>query len=340
MSICLEIRKKFSGFSLDVSLEAGNETLSVLGASGSGKSLTLSCIAGIVKPDRGKIIIDGVTVFDSEKGINIPPQKRQTGLMFQDYALFPNMTVEENISVSRRNDAGKFEADELIRRFGLAGVRRLLPSQISGGQKQRTALARTLLSRPKILMLDEPLSALDRHLRFLTERELSAVFREFAGTVILVSHNIDEAFRLCERTAILHEGRTEISGAKHDVFSNPQTVHAAILTGCTNMSRFRKIHDGKIHAVDWGIDLHCKGYDNAGYIGIRPHSITHTHGANSLMFRVIEAAENPFSYTVTLQAKDNSTPIFWEAAKDLWREIHSETVRVSLPPEKLLMLKE
>lgn len=339
MSLCLDIHKKFSGFNLNVSLDVGDETLAILGESGSGKSLTLSCIAGIVKPDEGKIIIDGVTVFDSVKGVNLPPQKRKTGLMFQDYALFPNMTVEENIRVSRRNCAN--EADELIRRFGLESVRNLLPSQISGGQKQRTALARTLFSRPKILMLDEPFSALDSHLRFQTERELSEIFREFCGTVILVSHNMEESYRLCGKIAVIHGGHVEISGAMDEVFSSPKTKHAAILTGCKNISRSQKIHDGKIYASDWDIELQCTDYhDDAKYIGIRAHRIIHGDGVNSFTCRVIQAVENPFSFTLMLLTKENASPIFWEADKTLWREIESETVRISFPPENLLMLKE
>lgn len=341
MSLYLDVHKKFPSFNLDVSLDVGDEPLAILGASGSGKSLTLACIAGIVKPDSGKIIIDGLTVFDSDKCINIPPQRRRTGLMFQDYALFPNMTVEENIRVAGKNHESKIEAEELIRRFGLESVRNLLPSQISGGQKQRTALARTLLSRPKILMLDEPFSALDSHLRFQTERELSEVFREFFGTVILVSHSMDESYRLCGKIAVFHEGHVEISGAMDEVFRSPKTKHAAILTGCKNISRLQKIHDEKIFAVDWGIELQCPDYhDDSEYVGIRSYNIIHGGWVNSFTCRVIQAVENPFSFTVMLLAKDNADPIFWEADKTLWREIEAETVRISLPPENLLMLKE
>ncbi len=341
MSLCLDIRKKFPGFSLDVSLDVGDESIAILGASGSGKSLTLSCIAGIVKPDEGKIIIDGVTVFDSVKGVNLPPQKRKTGLMFQDYALFPNMTVEENIRVAGRNRESKIEAEELIRRFCLESVRNLLPSQISGGQKQRTALARTLLSRPKILMLDEPFSALDSHLRFQTERELSEVFREFHGTVILVSHSMEESYRLCGKIAVIHGGHVEISGAMDEVFSSPKTKHAAILTGCKNISRSQKIHDGKIYASDWNIELQCTDYHgDSEYVGIRSHRIIYGDGINSFTCRVIKVIENPFSFTVMLLANENAGSIFWEADKTLWREIESETVRISFPPENLLMLKE
>ena len=316
MSLYLDVHKKFSRFDLSVSLDVVDEALAILGASGNGKSLTLACIAGIVKPDSGKIIIDGVTVFDSAKSINIPPQRRHTGLMFQDYALFPNMTVEENIRVAGRNRESKIESEELMRRFDLEDVKNLLPSQISGGQKQRTALARTLLSRPKILMLDEPFSALDSHLRFRTERELSEVFREFCGTVVLVSHSMEESYRLCGKIAVFHGGHVEISGAMADVFSSPKTKQAAILTGCKNISRAKFTGRGKIYAVDWDIELQCPDYhSNSEYVGIRAYRIIHGDGVNSFICRVVQVIENPFSFTVMMLAKDEASPIFGKQTK-------------------------
>ena len=343
MSIDISIHKKFSGFSLDVSLEAGNESPAILGASGSGKSLTLGCIAGIITPDEGRIILDGSTIFDSAKNINLSPQMRHTGLMFQNYALFPNMTVEENINISHKS---KSELNEIINRFGLDRVRNLYPAQISGGQKQRASLARTLLSRPKILMLDEPFSALDSHLRFQIEREMLEVFKNFNGTVILVSHNRDEAFRLCEKIAVFHEGHVEVQGNKDKVFNSPETRHAAILTGCKNISRAEKINDCKYFAVDWGIELECcKSSCEAKYLGIRMHSITHeVHDKNCFDCKVIQVIENPFSVTLMLVPVNanitNINPVGWEIDKNLWQRIKADRVRVYFPPENILMLKE
>lgn len=343
MSLYLDIHKKFSAFSLDVSLNAGDETLAVLGASGSGKSLTLACIAGIVRPDRGKIILNGRTVFDSANNINVPVKKRHTGLMFQDYALFPNMTVEENIRISSSNDT--HIADEIIYKFGLESVRNLYPSQISGGQKQRASLARTLLSRPEILMLDEPFSAMDSHLRFHMERELLNVIRDFAGTVILVSHNRDEAFRLSDSLAVFHNGHVDICGSKYEVFNHPGTRNAAVLTGCKNISRLERISQGKIFASDWGIALECHDVpDDAEYTGIRMHSITHESGINNCFdCKVTQVTENPFSFTVMLipkSAGECTNPIGWEVSKTLWQEIKSESITVRFPPENILMLRE
>lgn len=344
MTLHADIHKDFGKFRLDVELDAGNETLAILGASGSGKSLTLGFIAGIMKPDKGRIIIDGVDVFSPEKNINLPPQKRGTGLMFQNYALFPNMTVTQNIMAGqkRRNPA---EVYDMLTRFGLEGVKDSYPAKISGGQKQRTALARMLLSRPRIMMLDEPFSALDSHLRFQTERELLNVINDFGGTVLLVSHNRDEAFRLCRKIAVIHDGHVEIVGTKEEVFSDPKTRNAAILTGCKNISRAEFTSQGKIFASDWGIELQCSDYRNdTRYAGVRMHSITAgQNGANIFACRVVQVIENPFSFTVMLipeKARGNVIPLGWEMDKNLWHKIKGENVTASIPPENILLLRE
>ena len=193
MSIYADIEKTLGDFHLNVKLEAGDEVLALLGASGCGKSMTLKCIAGIVRPDRGRIEVDGRVLFDSEKHIDLSPQQRRTGLMFQNYALFPNMTVLQNIRAGARREkdsaAKERKIQEIMDSFGLAELSAHYPWQLSGGQQQRTALARLLVSGPDILLLDEPFSALDSHLRFRLERELAEVIRDFGRTVILVSHD-------------------------------------------------------------------------------------------------------------------------------------------------------
>lgn len=345
MSLYLDIHKKFKSFSLDVSLNIGNQILAILGASGSGKSLTLGTVAGIIKPDEGKIVVNDRVIFNSTENINLPTQKRKTGLMFQNYALFPNMTVKQNLEAAQKNFYDEREINDMLHKFKLDAVKDFFPAQVSGGQQQRTALARMLLSRPQIIMLDEPFSALDSHLRFQMERELLDSLKNFEGSVLLVSHNRDEAFRLCERIAVLHNGHVEIEGWKDDVFNNPQTRNAAILTGCKNISRAEKINEGKFFAVDWGIELECRecSYE-IKYLGIRMHSIKHeVHDNNCFECRVIQVIENPFSFTLMLvpeNAKKNINPIGWEIDKNLWQRIKAPAVRVYFPPENILMLKE
>ena len=183
MSAIVNFKKRLGSFSLEVDFEAGNEVLALLGGSGCGKSMTLKCIAGIVTPDEGQIIVDGVTFFDSKRGINLRPQQRRTGLLFQNYALFPNMTTRQNIMTVFEHGAGRNankeeRYQEIARRFFISGLEDHYPSQLSGGQQQRVALARIMASDPAVIMLDEPLSALDSFLHWQLELKLSRILRE------------------------------------------------------------------------------------------------------------------------------------------------------------------
>ena len=201
MSLDVRIKKSFGDYTLDVAFAGGDETLGFLGASGCGKSLTLRCIAGIVKPDKGRIVLDGRVLFDSAQHIDLPPQQRGVGLLFQNYALFPNMTVEQNIlcglNAEKDRAARKARCAEMLRAMRLEELAGRRPAELSGGQQQRTALARILAGRPRILMLDEPFSALDSYLREAVESEVGSLLAGFDGTALLVTHNRDEAYRLC-----------------------------------------------------------------------------------------------------------------------------------------------
>ncbi len=211
MALLMDVEKKLGNFSLRIKLNVGDEVLGLVGNSGCGKSLTLKCVAGIEKPDRGRIVLNGITLFDSEKNINLTPQRRHAGLMFQNYALFPNMTVRQNIRAGTLRDR-QTERDrerrvgEIMESFGLSELAEHYPNQLSGGQQQRTALARILVSEPQILMLDEPFSALDSELKFFMEKEVREVIGRFGKTTLLVSHDRGEAYRLCNRIAMIHDG--------------------------------------------------------------------------------------------------------------------------------------
>ena len=347
MSIFVDIEKNLGSFHLNMQFEAGNETLALLGTSGSGKSMTLKCIAGIEKPDRGRIVVDDVVLFDSEKHINLPPQKRHTGLMFQSYALFPNMTVLQNIrsGANREPDKGKREAmvTAVMDSFGLTPLKNHLPAQLSGGQQQRTALARILVSNPRILLLDEPFSALDQHLRFRLEQEVRRIIEDFGNTVVLVSHDREEVFRLSNSIAIVENGKIDAFGTKKEVFANPRTRKGAMLTGCKNISRLELLETGRVRATDWGLELELPGLTpEITAVGIRMNDIRPGQGRNGFLCRVVEEIENPFSYTVMLQPV-NSTgacPIGWELDKGVWNRLRGPEVHVCLPPEALLPLKE
>ena len=346
MALSVEIEKKLKGFTLHACFEAGDETLALLGASGCGKSMTLRCIAGVEKPDRGRIVLDGVTLFDSSRHICLRPQQRQVGLMFQHYALFPSMTVLRNVMCGIRRDRPAREREaaalEALEAFGLGEMRDRLPSQLSGGQQQRAALARILVGRPNLLMLDEPFSALDSHLRFLVEGETRRAIRRFGKTVLLVSHNRDEVYRMASRVALMRDGRIERLGTRDEVFSDPGTRSGCILTGCKNVSAIRPLDAGRVLALDWGITLSLPLRPGTDALGIRMHSLEPGDGENAFACRVTEVIENPFSFTVMLHplcAPDSAVPIGWEMEKDAWRRVRAEQVTVHIPAGKILQLK-
>ena len=190
MAVKVNIEKNFRDFSLKVDFEGSSAAIGLLGASGSGKSMTLRCIAGIETPDKGRIVINGKTVFDSEKGINLKPQKRRIGYLFQNYALFPTMTVEQNIRCGYRGEksSAREKVADLIRRYHLEGLEKRLPSQLSGGQQQRVAIARAVANNPTILLADEPTGALDQN----TGRQVMELFHslnEEGRTIIMITHD-------------------------------------------------------------------------------------------------------------------------------------------------------
>lgn len=350
MSIYIDIKKKLSSFSLDVQIEAKNEILGLLGASGCGKSMTLKCIAGIVKPDYGKIIVNDRVLFDSEKKINLTPQERKTGYLFQNYALFPHMTVEENIAAGIRSP--KHERAEIVREkitsFYLTGLEKRYPGQISGGQQQRVALARIFAASPEIIMLDEPFSALDNHLKWQMELETMKVLENYHGTILFVSHSRDEVYRLCDRTAVIADGKLEIVCDKKEMFSSPKTLAASRLTGCKNHSRAEKIDDFKVRAMDWNCILttSSKVPNDIKHVGIRAHYLelcTKEDETNQMICKIERIVEDTFSMMVILKNQGETglgSEIVWQIEKDKWQAMKAEHQELFLriPEDKILFL--
>ena len=205
MALQAKIKKKFSGFTLDVEFETKEGCMGILGASGCGKSMTLKCIAGIEKPDSGRIVLNGRVLFDSEKKINLPVQKRNVGYLFQNYALFPTMTVEQNLMVvmGGKKEEKRTKIKEQLERFELSGLEKRYPSQLSGGQQQRVALARMLLHQPEMIMLDEPFSALDYQTRLNVGDDIGQIIRQEGKSAVLVTHDLSEAISLADRIIVL-----------------------------------------------------------------------------------------------------------------------------------------
>ena len=324
MSLVLDIKKAYPDFSLDVRLEAAGERVALLGASGCGKSCTLRCIAGVETPDEGRIAVNGVTFFDSARGINLSPQQRKCALLFQNYQLFPNLSVADNVLAGVEGRLSREGRDELARRylsiFGMAGYADRYPARLSGGQQQRVALARMLAARPAIYMFDEPFSALDSFLKSALEQNLLDLFSVIDSTVLYVSHDIDEACRLCERICVLHNGRVEEDGTVEQVVQRPQTLAALRLTGCKNTSRARKVGDTLVEALDWGMtfDVSAPVADDVAYLGVRANYFhidnREAPGKNSYMLRVARVSDSRFERLVLLDPprSDASSRLTWK----------------------------
>lgn len=229
MSLSVDIEKKLGVFHLRSQFEAPDETMALLGASGCGKSMTLKCIAGIVTPDRGRIVLGGRVLFDSEKKINLPPQQRRVGYLFQQYALFPNMSVEQNILCGIRS-GDKAEKRrvlaEKIRMFRLEGLEKKHPAQLSGGQQQRIAIARALATNPKVLLCDEATSALDPKTTRQILELIQDINRKLGITVVVITHQMSVVKEICTHVAILDDGEVVEDGLVSAVFSAPKSQAA------------------------------------------------------------------------------------------------------------------
>ena len=244
MGLSVKLLKRVKGFTLDVEWEIGNEVAVLFGSSGAGKSMTLQLIAGLMEPDAGFIRSNGSIFFDKSSGINISPQQRSLGYVFQDRNLFPHMTVRENIAYGLKRKSREerdTRVDDMIRQFRLEGLENMPPSEISGGQKQRIALARALIERPKALLLDEPFTALDSPLRFEMRKLLQEVRNEFDIPVILVTHDFEDAYLLGNRILVYIDGRVEQVGERDDIFQKPQSIRVAQFLGLKNLFRAKVV---------------------------------------------------------------------------------------------------
>ena len=325
MSLQVRIQKQLGSFLLDVDFEAENEVTCLLGASGCGKSMTLKCIAGIEKPDAGHIELDGRVLFDSEKGINLPPQKRLVGYLFQNYALFPNMSVRQNIlcGLSREKDRTVREKrlKDMLRLMQLGGLENHKPHQLSGGQQQRVALARILVSDPQVLLLDEPFSALDGHLRDALKIELRDLLQRYGHEVLMVTHDRTEAYNMSSRIAVMHEGRLLTVQPTKALFADPGSVPAAVLTGCKNIAAARKLDAHIVEVPAWSVRLEVaqEVKDSLKAVGIRAHYFNPTAARNRFPVNYVEEMEEPFETIIQFhyagQAPD-SPPIWWRMPKD------------------------
>lgn len=349
MSMLVDIEKRFKGFNLKVQFESGEGVTGLLGASGSGKSMTLRCIAGIEKPDRGQIIADGITYFDSEKKINLPPQKRNTGYLFQNYALFPNMTVSQNITAGMKKSADSTRKilKQMIERFQIHELEERYPAQLSGGQQQRVALARIFARSPKLLMLDEPFSALDTFLKWELQREVSKILKDYEGTTLFVSHSRDEIFAICDRVAIINDGKIDRFDALRNIFANPGTISATKLTGCKNISRIKPLQGHCFEAVDWGCMLYSDVplSQDISHAGVRAHFFEPAEypGENTIEIVIEDVIESQFKVSVLFRpfGREVNQLLCWDFervyfGKEPGREFPKY---LKIAPENIILMK-
>ena len=342
MSLSVNMEKQLGSFCLASSLEAPNGTTALLGASGCGKTMTLKCIAGIVTPDRGRIVLNDRVLFDGEKGINLPPQERKVGYLFQNYGLFPNMTVEKNLlcaAPGNRREKADLLA-ETLRRFRLAGLEKRYPAQLSGGQQQRVALARILCGRPEAILLDEPLSALDSSLKWDLELEIGELLSDFPGPIVWVSHDPGEVFRNCSRVCVMEQGRTQPVKTREQLFRTPQTPAAARLAGWENI--LPAIANGQsVTLPHWGLtlDLARSVPREISHAAIRAASITPAQPGTQGAFpcRVVRWIQDIPCYTLLRQPEtaQPGAPFLRMQTQDVPQE---DILWVTVRPEDILLL--
>lgn len=342
MSLSVKLKKRLGDFSLEVDFETEGGILGCLGASGCGKSLMLRCIAGVERPDEGRIVLNGRTLFESGK-VNLPPQKRNVGLLFQNYSLFPHMTVEQNIrcACKRKGAEAQQRTASLVKQLQLAGLEQRRPEQLSGGQQQRTALARLLAAEPELILLDEPFSALDSYLRVQLQSEMKAHLKAYGKDVILVSHSRDEVYRMCGSLMLMDRGRLLAGGETRQLFASPGSVQGARLTGCKNIVAAQRTGAFTAYVPEWDMSLHTKEplREALCAVGLRAHSFSPDEKQNAAEVELIEQMEEPFEWTVRFRYKSAA-----QGAADCWWRIAKESKaekmprRLGIAPEHIMPL--
>ncbi|MDR1942285.1 MAG: ATP-binding cassette domain-containing protein [Endomicrobium sp.] len=346
MNVTFNARKEFKGFTYEAKFETKSKVTGILGASGSGKSMTLNMIAGLLNPDFGKIELNGKVLFDADNKVSLKPQARRTGFMFQNYALFPNMTVGQNIAfgIYLKREEKEEIILQMLKYINLEGYKNRYPSQLSGGQRQRVALARILASKPDILLLDEPFSALDEYLRTQMVSQTLETIEGLDIPVLFVSHSRDEIFRMCDDVIIMSKGNLISHGNKVETFDAPSSYEALVLTGCKNISPAKKVAAKKIYALDWGIELECEKEvkDDVKYAGIRAHNIRLGECAQENAFdcRISRIFEENFEMIVMAAIGDdkNMSEVMIRLSKKKWADsvAQNKINRISIEAKNIL----
>jgi len=353
--LVVDIQKQLRDFSLSVAFSTSGDTLGVLGASGAGKSMMLRCIAGLETPTQGRIVLHGRVLFDSKQGINLPSRDRRIGFLFQNYALFPHLSVAQNIGFGLQQ-LPKAERDrrvnEQLALVQLQGMGKRYPHQLSGGQQQRVALARALAIQPQALLLDEPFSALDTYLRSQLEKQLVETLVTYNGVSLFVTHNLEEAYRVCKNLLVLSEGKTAVYGSKENIFERPTSFTVAQLTGCKNFSRAQAVSPHLVEAVDWGCTCHVIEPipQTLACVGIRAHHLTFPNDPNqenTFPCWLVQTSETPHRMTLYLKLHNPPTNsqdyhLQAEVFKEKWAKLKDQPRpwHICLAPPQLILMEE
>lgn len=349
MKVEVNIKTRLDGFTLEQSFCSTGKRLGILGASGSGKSLTLKTIAGIETPDSGTILVGDQCFYDSSRKINIPARKRKIGYLFQNYALFPNMTVGANIMVGMEGakKEKQYRLQHYLKQFSLTGLENRYPDELSGGQKQRVALARIMAYEPDVILLDEPFSAMDGWLKDQLKQEMEHYLQEYGGKLIIVSHDLEELYRFSDELLVLSEGRAIAFGPTKDLFERPEQLVTAKLMGCKNLSRVRSVNRGQIEAIDWGILL---PYDNTkkqvpSHVGIYAEHLSFLSkepaDGDVLIYPIqqMRLQEKAFSIEAAAVMKNGKDPLYFELTKKQAKEIKQQGM-LAFKREHLVYIKD
>jgi len=346
-------------FALRLNFRSSSRRLGILGASGAGKSQLLRCLAGLEMPQQGRIELNGRLLLDTDQQINLPLQRRRIGLVFQHYALFPHLSVAENVGFSLSGLAPgprRERVNQLLDRVGMGEWAHRYPGQLSGGQQQRIALARALASEPDLLLLDEPFSAQDTYLRRQLQQQLADLLQDCQVPALLVTHDLEEAYRLSDDLLVIDQGQCLAHGPKHEVFDQPVHLVVARISGCKNFSRVRQLSATTLWAIDWQLEIHRREplAADISHVGIRANHLTLLPSSragrpladNQWRCQLVKSSEGPFqvsAYVVPLEHGEQCIqPIQVEVRRTQWQKLCDcpQPWILNLPSQQLLLLHQ
>ena len=355
IQLAVDVEKQLNDFCLRVSFDSNITPLGILGASGAGKTTIMRCIAGLETPDRGRIVLNNRILYDSKLNINLPARKRRCGLLFQDYALFPHLTVGENVAFGMVHLSPKKQQQAIKRELALVELSHYsdrFPHQLSGGQKQRVALARLRASNPEIMLLDEPFSALDTYLRHKQEKILRLSLQSYRGMTVLITHNLEEAYRICPQLLIIDGGKAIAYDTKENIFHHADNIRTAQVTNCKNFSQAIAISSTKIEATDWHCNLEVSRMPKQPImIGIRAHQIileSEIESDEANIFNCWLASYSETQHRVTCYLKlhhpaqhEADYHLQTEVLQDKWQQLKTKTLpwQVQLKPWRIMVFE-